>query len=65
MHAWTVVEERWTQSILNLMEGDTHTWALPYLEELRGGMVPFTGNWQTFINHYTRRFTPLDTAEAV
>jgi hypothetical protein len=64
-NAWTVNEEQWIQSILNLMEGDTHTWALPYLEELRNGTIPFGGLWATFLDHFTRRFAPLDTAGAV
>jgi hypothetical protein len=46
------------------MEGDAHTWALPYLEELRAGTMPFRGLWATFLDHFTRRFAPLDTAES-
>jgi hypothetical protein len=46
------------------MEGDTRTWALPYLEELRGGTIPFAGLWAMFIDHFTRRFAPLDTADS-
>jgi hypothetical protein len=46
------------------MEGDAHTWALPYLEELRTGTIPFAGLWATFINHFSQRFAPLDTADA-
>jgi hypothetical protein len=47
-------EERWIQSVLNLMEGDACTWALPYLEELRTGTIPFAGLWATFIDHFSR-----------
>jgi hypothetical protein len=47
------------------MEGDARTWALPYLEELRGGTIPFAGLWATFIDHFTCQFAPLDTADAV
>jgi hypothetical protein len=46
------------------MEGDAHTWALPHLEELQAGQNPFSGNWQAFVDQFTRRFAPLDTAEA-
>jgi hypothetical protein len=35
------------------MEGDARTWALPYLEELRMGTIPFTGLWATFVNHFS------------
>jgi hypothetical protein len=34
------------------------------LEELQHGWDPFGGIWQTFINQFSRRFAPLDTAEA-
>jgi hypothetical protein len=63
-NTWTINEERWIQSVLNLMEGDAHTWALPYLEELRTGAMPFAGLWATFIDHFSRRFTPLNTADS-
>jgi hypothetical protein len=63
-NTWTINEERWIQSVLNLMEGDARTWALPYLEELRTGTIPFNGLWATFVDHFSRRFAPLDTADA-
>jgi hypothetical protein len=52
-NTWTINEERWIQSVLNLMEGDARTWALPYLEELRNGTIPFAGLWATFIDHFS------------
>jgi hypothetical protein len=61
---WTPVPCNWIQAVLNLMEGDARTWALPYLEEIQMGAHPFGGIWQTFIDHFTQRFAPLDTAEA-
>jgi hypothetical protein len=61
---WIINQTSWIQSVLNLMEGDTRTWALPHLEELQHGWDPFGGIWQTFVNHFSRRFAPLDTAEA-
>jgi hypothetical protein len=53
---WTSVPGRWIQAALNLMEADTCTWALPYLEEIQAGNMPFSGVWQTFLEHFTRRF---------
>jgi hypothetical protein len=46
------------------MEGDAHTWALPYLEEIQAGNMPFGGVWQTFLDHFTRRFAPLNTKDS-
>jgi hypothetical protein len=65
MNAWIINQTSWIQSVLNLMEGDTRTWALPHLEELQHGWDPFGGIWQTFVNQFSRRFAPLDTAESV
>jgi hypothetical protein len=40
-------------------------WALPVLEELRDGCNPYWGAWQEFEEQFTRRFIPLDLAQAV
>jgi hypothetical protein len=61
---WTSVPGRWIQAALNLMEGDARTWALPYLEEIQAGNMPFGGVWQTFLDHFTRRFVPLNTEDS-
>jgi hypothetical protein len=61
---WTSVPGRWIQAALNLMEGDAHTWALPYLEEIQAGNMPFGGVWQTFLDHFTRCFVPLNTEDS-
>jgi hypothetical protein len=61
---WTSVPGHWIQAALNLMEGDAHTWALPYLEEIQAGNMPFGGVWQTFLDHFTRRFAPLNTEDS-
>ena len=53
-----------TQAVLNLMEGDACTWALPHLELLSKGTVPFTGSWDKFIADFTKQFIPLDISEA-
>jgi hypothetical protein len=61
---WTSVPGCWIQATLNLMEGDALTWALPYLEEIQPGNMPFGGVWQTFLDHFTRRFVPLNTKDS-
>jgi hypothetical protein len=61
---WTSVPGCWIQAALNLMEADTRTWALPYLEEIQAGNMPFGGVWQTFLDHFTRRFAPLNTEDS-
>jgi hypothetical protein len=61
---WTSVPGRWIQAALNLMEGDARTWALPYLEEIQAGNMPFGGVWQTFLDHFTRHFAPLNTEDS-
>jgi hypothetical protein len=61
---WTSVPGRWIQAALNLMESDARTWALPYLEEIQAGNMPFGGVWQTFLDHFTRCFVPLNTEDS-
>jgi hypothetical protein len=61
---WTSVPGCWIQAALNLMEADARTWALPYLEEIQAGNMPFGGVWQTFLDHFTRRFAPLNTEDS-
>jgi hypothetical protein len=61
---WTSVPGRWIQAALNLMEVDARTWALLYLEEIQAGNMPFGGVWQTFLDHFTRRFAPLNTEDS-
>jgi hypothetical protein len=61
---WNSVPGCWIQAALNLMEGDARTWALPYLEEIQAGNMPFGGIWQTFLDHFTRRFAPLNTKDS-
>jgi hypothetical protein len=63
-NTWIINQTSWIQSALNLMEGDARTWALPHLEELQHGRDPFGGIWQTFVDQFSRRFAPLDTAES-
>jgi hypothetical protein len=46
------------------MESDAHTWALPYLEEIQAGNMPFGGVWQTFLDHFARCFAPLNTEDS-
>jgi hypothetical protein len=61
---WTSVPGRWIQAALNLMEGDARMWALPYLEEIQAGNMPLGGVWQTFLDHFTRCFAPLNTEDS-
>ena len=54
----------WIQAVLNLMSGEAQTWALPALEDLRDGQDPYRGAWREFEEQFTRRFIPLDPAQA-
>ena len=58
-----VNEKRWIAAVLNLMEEDACTWALPYLEELGRGKQPFKGDWAEFEKAFTQRFMPQDSQE--
>jgi hypothetical protein len=64
-NAWIINQTSWIQSVLNLMEGDARTWALPHLEELQHGRDPFGGIWQTFVDQFSRRFAPLDVTDCL
>jgi hypothetical protein len=46
------------------MEGDARTWALPHLEIIKTGAIPFNTDWTEFEREFTKRFIPLDIAEA-
>ena len=56
-------EQQWISAVLNLMDEDVHTWALPYLEELGRGKQPFKGDWAEFEKAFTQRFMPQDLQE--
>ena len=58
-----VNEKRWISAVLNLMDEDACTWALPYLEELGRGKLPFKGSWVDFEAAFTQRFMPQDSQE--
>jgi len=60
---WYADEHRWISAVLNLMEGDAKTWALPYLEQANKGTLPFSGSWQDFVTEFNRRFSPLDITD--
>jgi hypothetical protein len=55
---------KWIQAVLNLMEGDARTWALPHLEIIKTGAIPFNTDWTQFKREFDKRFIPLDIAEA-
>ena len=61
---WMSNDKHWISVVLNLMEDEAHTWALPYLELLAKGCMAFTNNYQYFVDAFTKRFAPLDTTEA-
>ena len=46
---WMRNHVKWIAAILNLMEDEAQTWALPYLEDLSQGGSPFTGNYDNFV----------------
>ena len=58
-----VNEKRWISAVLNLMDEDARTWALPYLEELGRGKQLFKGDWVEFEKAFTQRFMPQDSQE--
>jgi Retrotransposon gag protein len=61
---WTRNPGKWIQAVMNLMEGDARTWALPHLETLKNGTIPFTSSWTEFEREFTKRFIPLDVSES-
>ena len=61
---WQQNNEKWIAAILNLMEDEARTWVLPHLEQLANGRSAFNGLYQEFTEAFTKRFAPLDTAEA-
>ena len=61
---WLQNDERWIAAVLNLMEDEARTWALPYLELLAQGLLAFQGDYNQFVQAFLKRFTPLDTTEA-
>ena len=62
---WMQNHVKWIAAILNLMEDEAHTWALPYLEDLSTGSSPFTGNYDNFVAAFNKRFVPHDSVETV
>ena len=63
-NTWHREEQKWIQAVLNHMEEDACTWALPHLEELLNlQRAPFGGSWATFKSEFTKRFIPLDISE--
>ena len=61
---WDQNDDKWIAAVLNLMEDEARTWALPYLETLAAGRHPFSGYYRNFTEAFTKRFAPLDSTEA-
>ena len=61
---WDQNDDKWIAAVLNLMEDEARTWALPYLETLANGRHPFNGLYRNFTDAFTKRFAPLDSTEA-
>ena len=61
---WIQNNKRWIAAVLNLMEEEARTWALPYLELLAKGRLAFSGNYDYFVQAFLKHFAPLDTTEA-
>jgi hypothetical protein len=64
MGLWHPNHRHWIQMALNLMEGDAHTWALPYLEDISHRNTPFRADWALFTDVFLKRFAPLDSSES-
>ena len=62
--SWDQNDDKWIAAILNLMEDEARTWALPYLEMLALGRHPFSGLYRNFTDAFTKRFAPLNSTEA-
>ena len=60
---WTRNHVKWIATILNLMEDEAQTWALPYLEDLSQGGSPFTGDYDNFVTAFNKHFVPHDSVE--
>ena len=62
--SWDQNDDKWIAAVLNLMEDEARTWALPYLEMLAQGRHPFNGLYRNFTDAFTKRFAPLDSTKA-
>ena len=60
---WMRNHVKWIAAILNLMEDEARTWALPYLEDLSQGRSPFTGDYDNFMAAFNKCFAPHDSTE--
>ena len=63
-NSWLRNDNKWIQTVLNLMDEDARTWILPHLEELRRGVIPFTGSWRQFEREFIKRWIPQDLTES-
>ena len=63
-NTWIRNDNKWIAAVLNLMEDEARTWALPYLEEIANSGTPFGGDYNEFIRAFNKRFALMDSAEA-
>ena len=63
-NSWLRNDHKWIQAVLNLMDEDARTWILPHLEELRRGVIPFTGSWRQFEREFIKWWIPQDITES-
>ena len=60
---WIQNDQKWIAAVLNLMEDEVRTWALPHLEGLAAGLSPFSGPYNIFMDAFTKHFTLHDSTE--
>ena len=64
LNDWQQNDDKWIAAVLNLIEDEARTWALPYLETIAARRTPFSRLYRLFTEAFTKRFAPLDTTEA-
>ena len=60
---WIQNDQKWISAVLNLMEDEVCTWALPHLKWLASGLSPFHGLYNIFVDAFTKRFAPHNSTE--
>lgn len=60
---WIQNDQKWIATVLNLMEDEACTWALPHLERLATGLLPFSGSYSIFVDAFTKCFSSHNSTE--